>query len=363
MQPTMSDNAVTSMEMTLATRPPEWSDLPTEIKVEVISHMVDSDPAGAMRFYGTCREATALMTAFRCCAFTVDDAGRLTRSAVPLVAYARSAVALGQTDPLRLFLADSLRTLKALANWHAATCIRWDGTTPYTKVRAVMARGAAPLSIGDRPDLSALIDAVGPLADDLPAIVRHWYDWMTAPDDVLFDAYEDPRSPLAARQVDLLGYTIVNMGYPARGAFCDACVMLGAEPRRGDTHRTMRFIGVIHPPRVKRWLGDGAALADVDAWIGGWGTKRNVPASKRLCKAVSDRPHLSVRVMREIGERVRAHTPDCLDPTASPLPLERLFAPSRVWLGSGRAGAHIEFLSPAIGEALALAGAPPSCPQ
>ncbi|AJF97551.1 hypothetical protein TW95_gp0817 [Pandoravirus inopinatum] len=181
-------------------RPVDWDRYPPELKVVIVEQLVESSPQSVVALYETDSATRNLINRLRHPYLVADDDGNLVQAMLPMIDYARMAVATGQTRPLDIFLVSALCTLLAAAQ--QGLLIYDHNTQPI--LDGISSRGiglADFVTLGLTDDeFLRWLDApygqeaarnltqdemrqvlVGPIAPDLVSIVRLWWQWLAHP--------------------------------------------------------------------------------------------------------------------------------------------------------------------------------------
>ncbi|QBZ80653.1 hypothetical protein pclt_cds_55 [Pandoravirus celtis] len=382
-----------------------WHDLPPELRMQVAERLAEMDMRTVMALYGSNRDARAVISRLHRDVPAVDSHGTLVRQRVPLIDYARLASVLGESDPIRLFLASALCTLRSFAD------LQVDETTgieqalgfsaPFDGLDAVVATAQpdAPRGPTGRLVYSALItDGIahadlekmpaeywemlasslgtafdaraslsGPLADDLPGVVAQWRHWTVGTDDVLVDAEDRPRLPVAARYDQILGWN----GPSVMPLVCLSIrrhdllhLAHGSPPLDTDSVHRLRWLGTVNRDRLATFLGRPPKDIVLGAWM-------EVPegaddAVRSLQEDLGEDRRVMFQVLRGIADEATLYQAPQTCAAAqrgSPFllaPLENLLAQSNLWLlplSRDSVGILGDLVMPALDEALTLATA------
>ncbi|HEY9248020.1 MAG TPA: hypothetical protein VIO38_02765, partial [Rariglobus sp.] len=201
-----------------------WEEILPELRLEIVERLADADPRTVLSLYEANVDARDTIDGARHVMYYADGNGRLARARVPLIDYVRLASAFGETDPIRLFLAAALCTLKAFADRQTAA----EGSSadrdvfsasgrdldlwPWSAYSTAIDRGLR--TFRSAGELARLVSAMGesadprevlegPLPGDLPDIAVQWRQWSIAPRASLLTPDGRPTLPLVARYVEI----------------------------------------------------------------------------------------------------------------------------------------------------------------
>jgi hypothetical protein len=217
--------------------PTSWETLPPKMRGEVAERLFEIDPATLLQLYATNRDARDLIDGLFRRVPAVDDRGNLVSVPAPLVAYARQAIAFGETDPVRLLLRMVLCILMAVADrtvsafdpaarllflsLHMRNQVTSPVGRPHPRFSALVQNGLSddqfdqwtmtPEANNARGHYGLTYDdtrriLMGPLGGDIADIVSMWWDWLRLPDEALALPDGTFRSPVAERYAVLFGW-------------------------------------------------------------------------------------------------------------------------------------------------------------
>jgi hypothetical protein len=372
-----------------------WRYLPSEMRAAIIEQLADQSPASILALYGSDREDHDLINAMRHPLALAGADGRLAWTTVPLIEYARLAVALGQNDPLRMFLAAALCTLLAVADaqvdafrtgrasltnreppaprqvrfddphlWRLVPDVYW----PHPDPAMLIMRGLSPAEyrqfipefVRARPDA---VRSIGPLRGSLEDIVRQWLDWVTLPNSALADRLLVPLSDVASRYETMANWS----ADPYRQAsFCRTGLTnaVAAGPPGSNyidpCEQVPHLLGAVSLEQVDSILGDVVPPSDLREWLGSANLDRRAPVSDRIQQAIAELGPGMVahRIAEAVADQLRVHDllygRMCRGDSARMLaPFKRLFANSVFWIRPGDpAAVYANLRSPALEEAL-----------
>ncbi|AVK75644.1 hypothetical protein pneo_cds_37 [Pandoravirus neocaledonia] len=358
-----------------------WSSLLPELRPVFVETLINVDPRAALAFYETGPDVADVFTQYSARVPSVSDTGALFNGRLPLVDYARLAVALGTTEPVTLFLRASMCLLYALADLEyraeqsgafgkAAGLPFWMDAAPLYGIGSDAVSGF--VRAGLPPSENAPPVLVGRLKDGIASTATQWLDWVSAPYGQLTAAYgATPASPVVRRYADIMGWQPVDVEsrlgrqWLPRGAL--GLTQNGLVDQEPDLARVRPLYGPF-PGRYQAVIADMSPEA-ANAWY-----------------ALAQNPDpAQAALFREALARTGAdralfgHLTDAIDAALTPLSpsractavarnarwegrptFARLFAPSTLWLlprANGSVLVLAELRAPALREAVRLAGA------
>ncbi|AVK75586.1 hypothetical protein pqer_cds_1164 [Pandoravirus quercus] len=373
-----------------------WSALPPELQPVVVEQLVRTNPRMAILLSETGTEGLDVLTHNWIVAPTVDDAGALVPWRLRLLDYARLAAALGERDPIHLFLTASLCVLRALAD-HMIDVDMTNGQPTYKMGRGSayerllrndalsVPRNAlggsvysAPIELGGRAmtpwkaALSARLEGaapeldeslMGPLPGDVADRALMWRDWVSAAGDSLVTPQGGPRSPLVARYMSFFGWeqpSVLARTLIGTVAMRNAVGIGATAPPDLDR---LRLVDTLDPVALRGIVGDAASPDDVRAWTDLRGLI-DAYRTGRIQEAVDSDDRVRGRVLAHIDAEIKMRLPPgaCeVIGARSPWPaptFARLFAPSTFWLvplPDGDIAVLADLYAPALDEAIAVA--------
>ncbi|AGO83456.1 hypothetical protein psal_cds_57 [Pandoravirus salinus] len=383
-----------------------WRDLTPELRIEVVERLADADARTILALYETNAEARAIVDRLKRDALAVDPRGTLVYDRVPLIDYARLAVALGKNDPTRLFLASALCSLRSLADLqvdnlnameqvlgYPRTFANLDAVIempppsmtrtstdrliysasiaaglPFDQLTEAPAEYWETLARGMGPDADLQAALSGPLADDLPGVVEQWRDWTVGAQDLLLTNDNIPRTPIGARYRQILGWSgfseavlayLLETGYAPLRLRPD-----GPAPDR-YTYMRMRWLGMVGRDDVAAAFGRALSDPTLAEWMQ-WGESA-VEATAALQEAIDndnngdrDSTHDLLETIAQEAVLYPASRACAVAQQRSRLalaPLENLLAQSDLWLvpvSRDFVGVLGDLRMPAVDEALAM---------
>lgn len=361
-----------------------WSSLLPELRPVFIESLIKVDPRAALALSETSPEVADVLNRYSVRMPSVSDTGVLFNGRLPLIDYARLAVALGTTDPVALFLRASMCLLYALADLeYGAEQSGAFGAAPalpfWLEVDAIHGPSAGGVSAvvreGLRPREGTSQALVGPLGANLATTASQWFEWVSAPPTQLAAAAAArgtvPASPVIQRYADILQWQPVDVvgrfgrQWLPRGAL--GLTQGGLVDREPDLARMRPLYGPF-PGQYQ------SVIAEMGPEFGGaWYALAQNPDPDQAAL-------LREALARTGADRVLfAHLLDTVDAALMPLlpsractgvarnarwegrpTFARLFAPSTLWLlprANGSVLLLVELHAPALQEAVRLADA------
>ncbi|AVK74483.1 hypothetical protein pqer_cds_61 [Pandoravirus quercus] len=388
---------------------PIWRNLPPELRIEVVERLADADMRTVVSLYESSVEARDIIDGLRHDALGVDSNGALVYQRVPLIDYARLVTVLGESDPLRLFLAAALCSLRSFADLQVDeldgieqalgfprtfgnladviatappdaprgptgrliySAFIVDGL-PYDELAEAPEEYWETLARGMGPNVDLQAALSGPLASDLPGVVAQWRDWTVDTGDALLTDDNIPHLPIAARYGQILGWFGVSgtvVRYLTDTRYAPLRLTPGDQSLDELVPWRMRWLGVLSREEAASLLG----LPPSDPTLAQWseGRARLDESTVSLQKAIDDGGrNITYDLLKRIAQEAALYPASracAVTQQRSRLvlaPLENLLAQSVLWLvplNQDFIGILGDLAAPAFDQALAMArGAPP----
>ncbi|AGO84075.1 hypothetical protein psal_cds_388 [Pandoravirus salinus] len=355
-----------------------WHDIGPDLRLDVIDRLTEMEPRTVLALYQTDNSARAMVDRLRRRLYYADRDGRLAYGSVPLIDYLRLALVLGKSDPMRLFLAAALCTLRDFADRQVAVTERADPNAfPGLGFRRSV--GIEPRGYRGRPAYSTLIDPVDagdPRPVDLADAAAQWRQWLAGPPGALVGGGAR-QSRVVDRYRQVLGWPgpspLVRDLYNRTGLA--NVVRVGGDPDAAadDTARVdeIRWLGTADPALVANLFGTHGPI--VQEWLSAASSNEHVPAADRLQDAVDSLgPDAADLVLGSIAADVNQYVASRACAIAAknspiwPASLPNLLGGSTFWLvpwEDGTIGLLSLLSMPAIDEAVALASRQAAAPS
>ncbi|AVK74800.1 hypothetical protein pqer_cds_378 [Pandoravirus quercus] len=264
-----------------------WADIGPDLRLDVIDRLTEIDPRTVLALYQADSNARAMVDRLRRRLYYADREGRLAYGSVPLADYLRLALALGESDPVRLFLAAALCTLRAFADRQISVTERADpGAFPLLELRRSL--GIGPRGYRGNPAYSTLVDpyaAEEPLSINLPDAAGQWRQWLIGSQAALVGTGGVPPLRIVERFRTVLGWPgpspLARNLYNRTGLV--NVVRVGGDPSAAADAAAMdeiRWLGTVDPALVVRLFG--APDPAVQEWLDAAPSTERTQAADRL---------------------------------------------------------------------------------